>query len=82
MRSVASAPGATAQHRLNLALVLGLAGRLDESAQVARLDLDERSVQSNLAYYAELRGLPPQQRAEALLRRKINPTAQGAILPP
>jgi len=42
------------------------------------MDLDEQSVQSNLAYYAILRGMSPKERTEALLR----PAAQtGAAVP-
>ena len=48
---------ATVQHRQNLALVYGLAGRMREAARIARMDLDEESVQKNLAYYELLSGL-------------------------
>jgi Flp pilus assembly protein TadD len=68
LRAAAAAPDATAKTRGNLALALGLAGRPDEAAQVARTDLDEQSVQSNLAFYAQLRAMPPQQRTDTLLR--------------
>jgi len=68
LHRVATDPRATARNRLNLALVLGLAGRSDDAARVARIDLDEKSVRSNLAYYAELRALSPQARAQAILR--------------
>src|SRR5579863_7258308 len=68
LRRVASDSKAGARHRLNLAMALGLAGRSDDAAQVARIDLDERSVKSNLAYYATLRALPAQARATAILR--------------
>jgi Flp pilus assembly protein TadD len=68
MRAAASAPGATAQHRQNLALVLGLAGRDDDALKVAMIDLDERSARSNLGYYAQLRASPAKMRAEAILR--------------
>jgi Flp pilus assembly protein TadD len=68
LRRVASDAKATARHRLNLALVLGLAGRNEDAAQIARIDLDERSVHSNLAYYTLLRGLSPEARAAAILR--------------
>src|SRR5579862_7491890 len=67
LRRVASDSKATKRHRLNLAMVLGLAGRNDDAAQVARIDLDERSVHSNLAYYAELRALSVKARAAAIL---------------
>jgi Flp pilus assembly protein TadD len=78
LRPAAAGPNATAQTRQNLALALGLAGRTADAEQVARMDLDEQSVQSNLAYYAVLRGLSPRQRTEALLRPAApsqNPTA-------
>jgi Flp pilus assembly protein TadD len=68
LRRVASDQRAGVRHRANLALALGLAGRTDDAAQVARIDLDERSVKSNLAYYAELRALPAPERANAILR--------------
>jgi Flp pilus assembly protein TadD len=80
LRAAAAAPGATAQYRLNLALGLGLAGRMSEAQKVARLDLDERSVESNLAYYAQLRSLPTKERAEALLRPPA-PQPQAAQAP-
>ena len=67
LRRVASDSKATARHRLNLALALGLAGRTEDAAQVARIDLDERSVRSNLTYYAELRALPATARTMAIL---------------
>jgi tetratricopeptide (TPR) repeat protein len=68
LHRVATDPRATSRNRLNLAMALGLAGRAEDAAQVARIDLDEQSVKSNLAYYAELRGLSPEARASAILR--------------
>ncbi|MGH7035608.1 MAG: tetratricopeptide repeat protein, partial [Stellaceae bacterium] len=68
LHRVATDPRASSRNRLNLALVLGLAGRSEDAAQVARIDLDEKAVRSNLAYYAELRALSPKARAQAILR--------------
>jgi Flp pilus assembly protein TadD len=68
LRTAANGPSATPRTRQNLALALGLAGRTADAEQVARMDLDEQSVQSNLAYYAILRGMSPKERTEALLR--------------
>jgi Flp pilus assembly protein TadD len=68
LRRAARGPNATPQTRQNLALALGLAGRTTEAAQMARADLDERSVQSNLAYYAVLRSMSPKERTDALLK--------------
>ncbi|MFQ5954411.1 MAG: tetratricopeptide repeat protein, partial [Kiloniellales bacterium] len=52
---IALDPGATPRHRQNLALAYGLAGDMTEAARIARMDLDEESVQKNLAYYQVLR---------------------------
>jgi Flp pilus assembly protein TadD len=56
LRKAASLPGATAQERQNLALVLGLQGRLDEAAQLARQDLPPTQVDNNLAYLRAANG--------------------------
>jgi len=50
LRRAAAAPGATAQERQNLALVLGLEGKLDEAEQLERRDLPPDMVAANLAY--------------------------------
>jgi Flp pilus assembly protein TadD len=73
LRPAAAGPNATPRTRQNLALALGLAGRTEEAEEIARMDLDEQSVRSNLAYYAVLRGMSPKERTEALLR----PAAQA-----
>lgn len=57
LKRIAYRPGATSRHRLNLALALGLAGRMVEAADLARRDLDETSVLNNLAYYETLRAM-------------------------
>ncbi|HUZ13270.1 MAG TPA: tetratricopeptide repeat protein [Caulobacteraceae bacterium] len=50
LRQAASAPGATAQERQNLALVLGMEGRFDAAERLERQDLPPDVVASNLAY--------------------------------
>ena len=55
LEPLARDPAATAQQRQNLALAYGLAGRDEEAARMARLDLDDASVRKNLAYYREAR---------------------------
>ena len=57
LERAAEHPRAGAKHRLNLALAFGLAGRTDDAARVARLDLDEQLVVQNLSYYHVIRGL-------------------------
>lgn len=43
--------------RQNLALALGMAGRMDAAAEVAQMDLGPEAVKENLTYYAMLRSL-------------------------
>ena len=57
LRKAAAGGAATARQRLNLALAYGLAGERDAAAATARLDLDERAVEQNLAFYETLRAL-------------------------
>jgi Flp pilus assembly protein TadD len=66
LRPVAANPGATVRNRQNLALVYGLSGDLETAARVARMDLDEAAVRSNLAYYSVLRELADQPRVSAI----------------
>ncbi len=68
MRAAAASPNAAVRDQLNLALVLGLAGHTTEAAQVAAANMDEASVQNNLAYYAHLRAISPGERVALLLR--------------
>jgi len=64
---VADEPGARAQNRQNLALAYGLAGDLASAERISRLDLDEESVQSNIAYFASLAAIEDRsKRASAL----------------
>ena len=57
LRKSAASPRAQARNRLNLALAYGMAGEMEAAAETARRDLDEASVQQNLAFYATLRSL-------------------------
>lgn len=50
LRKAAGRPGATIQTRQNLALVLGLQGRIAEAEALARQDLPPETVANNLAY--------------------------------
>jgi Flp pilus assembly protein TadD len=65
-RPLVSHPAATVRNRQNLALVYGLAGNFDAAARVARMDLDEAAVRSNLAYYSVLRELADRPRVSAI----------------
>lgn len=70
LRKLVESPHATAHHRQNLALALGLAGRKKEAAGISRMDLDDRSVRANLTYYSTLRALSdPAQRVQAVHAR-------------
>ena len=60
-------PAASAQDRQSLALIYGLAGDAAEAARIGRIDLDQASVEHNLAYYQILRELPPDALSRAIL---------------
>jgi Flp pilus assembly protein TadD len=76
LRPVAIAPTASPRERQTLALVYGLAGDQAAAEQMARRDLDQTSVQHNLAYYDRLRKLSPEARRRAL--QSITSTNQAA----
>ena len=59
LRKAVAAPGAGARERQNLALVLGLEGKLDEAEQLARQDLPPDQVAANLAYLKAAAGQTP-----------------------
>ena len=50
LRRAAAQPSATVQERANLALVLGLSGRVGEAEQIIRRDLPPELAEQNLAY--------------------------------
>src|SRR3984893_9222247 len=60
-------PAGTAQERQTLALIYGLTGNTAEAARLGRIDLDDASVEHNLAYYQSLRELSPEARGQAIL---------------
>jgi Flp pilus assembly protein TadD len=53
LRQAVAAPGATAQERQNLALVLGLQGKIAEAEPLLRRDLPPDVANANLAYLRE-----------------------------
>lgn len=69
----------TPKLRQNLALIYGLAGRLRDAATVLRIDLDDRTVRNNLAYYEMLRGLSPRQRRETVLGTRSVVASQTGV---
>jgi Flp pilus assembly protein TadD len=71
LQPVAMGPAASAQYRQNLALIYGLAGDAAAATRIGRLDLDQASVEHNLAYYQILRGLPPDALSRAILSAGI-----------
>jgi Flp pilus assembly protein TadD len=67
LQPVAMSRSGSPQERQTLALIYGLKGNLAEAARLNRLDLDDASVEHNLAYYATLRELSPEARSRAIL---------------
>jgi Flp pilus assembly protein TadD len=69
---VAMAPGGSVRERQTLALIYGLQGDDTEAARIGRIDLDQASVESNLAYYRTLRDLPSDALGQAILSAASN----------
>lgn len=67
MKQLASAAGTQEAYRHNLALIYGLAGRIEDAAATLRPVLPGADVANNLAYYQSLRAMEPQQRRAAVL---------------
>jgi len=67
LQPLAMSPAGSAQERQTLALIYGLNGNTAEAARLGRIDLDDVSVEHNLAYYQSLRELPPEARSQAIL---------------
>ncbi|HEX7006917.1 MAG TPA: tetratricopeptide repeat protein, partial [Alphaproteobacteria bacterium] len=80
LRSVSRHPQATYRHRQNLALVYGLAGDMTHAAEIARIDLDPKAVQSNLEYYAWLRSQPKLSPSDVM--RYSGPEGKGGVKTP
>ena len=58
-QDVSTTVGAGSRHRQTFALVLGLAGRETQAAEVAGMDLSPDQVAANLEYYQLLRSVEP-----------------------
>ncbi len=67
LQPLAISPAGTAGERQTLALIYGLNGNTAEAARLGRIDLDDASVEHNLAYYQSLRELSPEARSQAIL---------------
>ncbi len=66
LRRAVSMPGATSQIRQNLALVLGLQGRFDESKAIYAAELPPDQVEANMAYVRSM--LTQQNRWDAVAK--------------
>lgn len=63
LRRAAAQPGASLKVRLNLAMVLGLTGKLGEAEQILRRDLPPEAADRNLAWLRERAGGAPADQA-------------------
>jgi Flp pilus assembly protein TadD len=83
LRPIALAPEGTPRQRQNLALAHGMSGDMAAAARIARMDLDEASVQKNLAYYQILRAREGQiGDAKAVGAHRGNFKFEGSRPPP
>ena len=67
LQPLAMASTGSTQERQTLALMYGLAGNVAEAGRLGRIDLDDATVEHNLAYYQTLRELSPEARNRAIL---------------
>jgi len=83
LQPLAIAPTASPHTRQTLALIYGLKGNVAEAARISRIDLDDPSVEHNLAYYQTLRELSPEARSQAILSARPGATtlAPGTATP-
>lgn len=81
LQPLAMASTASAQERQTLALIYGLAGNVAEAARLGRIDLDDATVEHNLAYYQTLRELSPEARSRAILSAGRSPGTASAGQP-
>lgn len=81
MQKAADFSGDDPTYRHNLALIYGLAGRIEDAASIARTLLPAGDVANNLAFYQELRALDGEQRRAKVLEvvlRSLFVSANGA----
>jgi Flp pilus assembly protein TadD len=69
LQPLAMASSSSPRERQTLALIYGLRGNVAEAARLGRIDLDDASVEHNLAYYQTLRELSSEARSRAILSR-------------
>ena len=67
LENVATDSRAGPSERQNLALAYALAGRNDDAAKVASIDVDPITVNEDLAYYADLKSMSPDERASVMV---------------
>src|SRR5271166_4271366 len=67
LQPLAVSPSGSPEERQTLSLIYGLNGNTAEAARLARIDLDDASVEHNLAYFQSLRELSPEARTQAIL---------------
>lgn len=85
VQSLLTGTEADQQYLHNLALVYGLAGRIESAAALLRQMLPEADVANNLAYYQNLRAMPPDRRRTVILEivlKSVFLSANGASSTP
>jgi Flp pilus assembly protein TadD len=74
---IAGSTRADARIRQNLAFAFAMAGDLQNALLLCRRDLDERGAQRQLAYFMQLRALPPELRSAEFRRNPGLVAARG-----
>jgi len=66
LKPIADDQKSTSRQRQTLSLIYGLAGNRDAAHAYARRDLGDAAIENNLAYFASLRAMSPDERTKAL----------------
>ena len=70
LKKIADDPAASARNRLNLSLIYGLLGDMENAAKAARRDLNKAQIDNNLTFYRRLKTMSSKEKAEAIFGRK------------
>jgi Flp pilus assembly protein TadD len=82
MVPIARAPSATPRLRQNLALIYGLKGDLNAARALSRVDLDAKTTDENLKFFAMVRGKPVQPAQPTRPARPVQPVQPAAPVQP
>ena len=81
MRELSAHPEATTRHRLNFALSLVLSDDTRMAERVARMNLDTKSADEQIAYFETIKSLGKTKEARSAIRAHIRGTSNEFMHP-